>query len=110
MKILNLKKCPKQKRPQLDKVRSDIIKRIDINDKLYPKQLKNIPNPPQTLYLEGNTDLLTNPIISIIGSRTCTENGKILAQKFSYELSQCGITIASGLAMRYRYCCSFKFL
>lgn len=100
----------KEKRPKLKKVRSDIIKRIDFNDKLYPKQLKNIPNPPQTLYLEGNTDLLTNPIISIIGSRTCTENGKILAQKFSYELSQCGITIASGLAMRYRYCCSFKFL
>ena len=96
--------------PQLKKVRSDIIKKINFNDKLYPKQLKNIPNPPKTLYLEGNIDLLTNPIISIIGSRTCTENGKILAQKFSYELSQCGITIASGLAMRYRYCCSFKFL
>ena len=42
--------------------------------------------------------LLNNPIISIIGSRSCSQNGKNLARKFSYELSQCGITIASGLA------------
>lgn len=46
-------------------------------------------------------DLLNNPIIAIVGSRCCTENGKLLAQKFSYELSQCGVTIASGLAKRY---------
>lgn len=40
-----------------------------------------------------------NNIISIVGSRSCTENGKILAYKFSYELSQCGISVASGLAV-----------
>lgn len=63
-------------------------KKIEINNELYPKQLKDIPNPPQTLYLEGNTDLFKNPIIAIIGSRKCTKNGRLLAQKFSYELSQ----------------------
>ena len=42
--------------------------------------------------------MLNNPIISIVGSRSCSENGKSLARKFAYELSQCGITIASGLA------------
>ena len=40
-----------------------------------------------------------NNIISIVGSRSCTENGKALAYKFSYELSQCGITVVSGLAV-----------
>ena len=53
------------------------------------------------LYLEGNTNLLRNPMIAIIGSRSCTKNGRLLAQKFSYELSQCGITVVSGLAKRY---------
>lgn len=81
--------------------RSDFIKKIYIHDKLYPKQLKTIPNPPQSLYLEGNIDLLNRPMIAIIGSRSCTKNGRLLAQKFSYELSQCGITIISGLAKRY---------
>ena len=68
--------------------RSDFIVKIQIDNKLYPKQLKVIPNPPQTLYLEGNIELLNKPIIAIIGSRKCTKNGRLLAQKFSYELSQ----------------------
>ena len=68
--------------------RSDFIVKIQMGNKLYPKQLKTIPNPPQILYLEGNLDLLTNHIIAIIGSRKCTKNGRLLTQKFSYELSQ----------------------
>ena len=51
------------------------------------------------LYLKGNVNLLNNFSIAIIGSRSCTKNGKNLAQKFSSELSQCGITIVSGLAL-----------
>ena len=51
------------------------------------------------LYLKGNINLLNNFSIAIIGSRSCTKNGKNLAQKFSSELSQCGITIVSGLAL-----------
>lgn len=46
-------------------------------------------------------NLLLNPMIAIIGSRSCTKNGRLLTQKFSYELAQCGITIVSGLAKRY---------
>ena len=48
--------------------------------------------------MQGNLELLNNPIISIVGSRACSENGKNLTRKFAYELSQYGITIASGLA------------
>ena len=74
------------------------IKEIEYDSKLYPKPLQNIPNPPKKLYMQGNLELLNHPIISIVGSRSCSENGKNLARKFAYELSQCGITIASGLA------------
>ena len=85
------------------KVRRIIIENFDIKEigydsKLYPKLLRNIPNPPKKLYMKGNLELLNHPIISIVGSRSCSENGKNLARKFAYELSQCGITIASGLA------------
>lgn len=68
--------------------RSDFIEKIKIDNKLYPRQLREISNPPQTLYLEGNINLFNNPIIAIIGSRKCTKNGRLLTQKFSYELSQ----------------------
>lgn len=86
------------------------IIKININDRLFPEKLKIIPNPPKTLYLEGNLDLLNNNTISIVGSRKCTENGINLTKKFSFELSKNGITIASGLASRDRYCCPYIFL
>ena len=44
-------------------------------------------------------DLLNSNIISIIGSRSCSENGIKLATKFAKELSKQGIIIASGMAM-----------
>ena len=72
---------------------------INIQDDKYPKQLKNIKNPPKQLYAKGNVELLNTPIISIIGSRVCSENGIKLAQQFSKELVYQEITIASGMAI-----------
>ena len=74
------------------------MKKLNINDKLYPIRLRNIPDAPTNLYLEGNIELLNSFSIAIIGSRAASENGKSLAKKFSYELSNIGITIISGLA------------
>ena len=72
---------------------------ITIKDERYPEQLKNIKNPPKQLYTEGNIELLKTNIISIIGSRSCSENGIKLAQQFSKGLVYQGITIASGMAI-----------
>lgn len=43
--------------------------------------------------------MLNENIISIIGSRSCTENGIKLATKFAKGLSKQGIVIASGMAV-----------
>ena len=72
--------------------------KITIYDKEYPDKLRKIKNPPKQLYLKGNKELLNQNIISIIGSRNCSENGKKLARKFASELSNQGIVIASGMA------------
>ena len=74
------------------------MKILNINDKLYPTRLRNIPDAPVNLYLEGNIELLNSSSIAIIGSRAASEKGKSLAKKFSYELSNIGITVISGLA------------
>lgn len=74
------------------------MKIININDEIYPNKLKNIPDAPLKLYVEGNLKLLNSTSIAIIGSRNASENGKTLAKKFSYELSRIGITVISGLA------------
>lgn len=72
---------------------------ITMEEDRYPVQLRNIKNPPKQLYAKGNIGLLKTNIISIIGSRVCSENGVKLARKFSKELVYQGITIASGMAV-----------
>ncbi len=72
---------------------------ITIEDRKYPKSLRNIKNPPVKLYVKGNTELLNSNIISIIGSRSCSENGIKLTKKFAKELVYQDITIASGMAV-----------
>lgn len=75
-----------------------IILKITQDDKYFPEKLKNIPNPPKQLFLEGNKDLLKENSIAIIGSRKSTKNGQKLAQKFAQELSAQNLVIVSGMA------------
>lgn len=72
--------------------------KITIENNIYPQKLKEIINPPKQLYLKGNVQLLNENSIAIIGSRNCSENGKQLTRKFTYELSKQGLTIISGMA------------
>ena len=74
------------------------MKEINIENKSYPNQLKNLKKPPQKLYVEGNIELLNTPGIAIIGTRKPTEYGKKIAKKFAKELSLYGLTITSGMA------------
>ena len=74
------------------------IQIINIHDKTYPKKLRYIYNPPIVLFAKGNIKLLNENIISIVGSRNCSNYGKNVALDFSKRLSKKGIVIASGMA------------
>ena len=71
---------------------------ITINDKCYPKQLKNIYDAPKKLYIRGNKDILNKNGIAIVGSRDCTKYGELIAKNLGYNLSKNGFVIISGLA------------
>lgn len=71
---------------------------ITINDNKYPEKLKMIYDPPIGLYIKGNVNLLNKKSVAIIGSRKCSEYGKIVSKKFAYELAKNNIIIVSGLA------------
>lgn len=71
---------------------------IGIEDKEYPSLLKEIYNPPLSIYIIGRKNILDNPGIAIVGSRDATEYGKEVAKNFSYNLSKRGFNIVSGLA------------
>ena len=72
---------------------------ITIQDEDYPENLKNIYDSPVILYYRGNKELLSNrKIVAMVGCRECSEYGKYVSKKFSYELAKKDICISSGMA------------
>ena len=82
----------------IEKMQKEKISIITIDDKEYPNILKNIYDYPISLYIKGNSNILDNYTIGIVGCRNATEYGIKAAQYFSYNLAKKGINIVSGLA------------
>ena len=75
------------------------VKILNYNDEKYPENLKNVSTPPTKLYYMGKVDLLNKKRkIAIIGCREYSEYGKIVSEKFAYELAKLGFVIISGAA------------
>ncbi|MCL5433354.1 MAG: DNA-protecting protein DprA [Candidatus Marsarchaeota archaeon] len=84
----------------------EVCKMNDINiipllDSRYPQKLKIIPNPPLTLYVKGNLNLLqpNMPKIAIVGTREPSIKAKTKAYEEAKILSNNNITIISGGAL-----------
>ncbi len=74
------------------------IKTIKLFDDEYPKKLKNIYDKPTVLFAKGNINLLNEKSVAIVGCRDCSDYGKNVAKKLSYDLAKENICIVSGLA------------
>ncbi|MFH1414082.1 MAG: DNA-processing protein DprA [Candidatus Omnitrophota bacterium] len=74
------------------------LKIITSEDKDYPENLKNIPDPPVVLYLKGKLHEEDNLSIGIVGSRRASLYGLKCSQSFAVELAGYGFTITSGMA------------
>lgn len=64
----------------------------------FPNILKHIPNPPCVLYVNGQSSVLQNKCISIVGSREASMYGVQMAHDLAKDLSNAGLTIVSGCA------------
>ena len=65
----------------------------------YPALLLQIPVPPPLLYVHGNTAVLGEPQLAMVGSRNPTASGQQTATDFARHLSAAGLVITSGLAL-----------
>ena len=74
------------------------INLITIYDKEYPEKLKKINDYPMYLFAKGNIKLLNKRSISMVGSRNCTNYGKIVAKKIARQLVENNYVVVSGLA------------
>lgn len=72
---------------------------ITINDPHYPYLLKQIPDAPPLLFVQGDPAVLNTLQLAMVGSRNASSIGIDIAQQFSAYLAGSGITITSGLAL-----------
>lgn len=78
------------------------IRRVSISDAEYPKLLKEIHDPPETLYVCGTLPWIKDSdlwSIAIVGTRKPTEYGKTIARQFADDLAAAGAVIVSGAAI-----------
>ena len=71
---------------------------ITIKDSDYPTLLKQIHDPPIVLYIKGRLpDDIINKV-GIIGSRRCSDYGRVVTRELSKNLARHNIAIVSGMA------------
>lgn len=91
----------------LDKLLNRKIQFLTLNDEIYPRLLKEIPDPPPVLYLKTEVPLnrlFLSPAIAIVGTRNISAYGRIVTQRITEGLVDKGITIVSGLARGVDVC------
>src|SRR2546421_5741097 len=82
-----------------ERVRSMGVVVLLLDDGVYPALLREIFDPPITLYVKGAwSECLEQPCVAMVGSRRCSTYGQNAATMLARDLAQKGVTIISGLA------------
>jgi DNA processing protein len=83
---------------ELAKIEKAGVRIVTRDDSEYPKNLREIYDPPLVLYVKGTLSERDVVSIGIVGSRRTTLYGQEMARKLSYQLARVGVTVVSGLA------------
>jgi DNA processing protein len=71
---------------------------LTLDNKAFPENLKEIPDPPIVLYVKGRFLAEDKFSIAIVGSRRASYYGLSSAERFSRDLSLKGLAVVSGMA------------
>ena len=75
----------------------DGIRCVTYYSDTYPQKLKDIYDPPLTLFCKGDVDLLQAQSLAVVGTRKISAYGKRVTENFTYALAHY-FCIVSGLA------------
>ena len=67
-------------------------------DEAYPERLREIYDPPSTLWIRGDVSLLARPGIAVVGTRQPSPYGAGMAELLSRDLANRRMVILSGMA------------
>jgi DNA processing protein len=72
---------------------------LTIQDAEYPHRLRNIFDPPLTLYVRGHMPVMDEEAaIAVVGTRECTPYGTACGERLGRELAASGAVVVTGLA------------
>jgi DNA processing protein len=84
---------------EIERARSMGVEILLLDDGAYPSLLREIFDPPITLYVKGAwSECLENACVAMVGSRRSSTYGQNTATMLARDLAQKGVTIISGLA------------
>jgi DNA processing protein len=72
---------------------------LTCTDALYPPLLRELPDAPLLLFVEGDLAAFAKPQVAMVGTRHPTYAGKEMAEQFAYSLAKLGLGVVSGLAL-----------
>lgn len=67
-------------------------------DEFYPDLLWEIYDPPPALFYRGEPAILNQTSVAIVGTRSCTVQGKDIAEEMARGLARLDVPVVSGLA------------
>ena len=74
------------------------VELVALGEPDYPPRLQMIDDPPPLIAVRGKRDILTRPLVAIVGSRNASAAGAKFAQMLARDLGNASFGIVSGLA------------
>lgn len=69
-----------------------------LGDADYPAALAGIADAPPVLWTKGRTELLSRPMLALVGTRNASTLGTRMARSLAADLGAAGFVVVSGLA------------
>ncbi len=82
----------------MEKLQEKNIQFVSLEDSVFPRRLREIPDKPYAIYFKGRLPVEQRPSVAIVGTRDCSIYGQEEASYFAKNLAKRGIQIVSGMA------------
>ncbi|MBO4838404.1 MAG: DNA-processing protein DprA [Lachnospiraceae bacterium] len=92
----------KKRLPEILKARDEAEKAgivwVSCEEAAYPARLAALGDAPLGIFVKGKVPPEETPSVGIIGARSCTPYGRLMAERFGGELGERGLSVISGMA------------
>jgi DNA processing protein len=106
IEALNCPAAHRRAEQELEFIEKHRITCLGYHDEAYPSRLRECDDAPTLLFYRGNTNLNPCRVVSIVGTRKCSDYGRDLCESFVRDLaSRCpDVLVVSGLAYGIDVC------